>query len=51
MGKVHVRRSLQRLVACAVLLLAGTSAFAQFERSRLSGTITDSQGGVMPGSP
>lgn len=49
MGKVHVRRSLQRLVACAVLLLAGTPAFAQFERSRVSGTITDQQGGVMPG--
>ena len=49
MGKVHLRRSLQRLLACAVLLLAGTPAFAQFERSRLSGSITDSQGGVMPG--
>lgn len=49
MGKVHVRRSLQRLVACAVLLLASTPAFAQFERSRLSGTVSDSTGGVMPG--
>ena len=49
MGKVHLRRSLQRLVACAVLLLVGTPAFAQFERSRVSGTIRDQQGGVMPG--
>ncbi len=49
MGKVHVRRSLQRLLACAVLLLVGTSAFAQFERSAISGTIRDQQGGVMPG--
>jgi len=49
MGKVHVRRSLQRLLACAVLLLAGTPAFAQFERSRVAGTIRDQQGGVMPG--
>ena len=49
MGEFHVRRSLQRLVACAVLLLAGTPAFAQFERSRVSGTVTDQQGGVMPG--
>ena len=49
MGKVHVRRSLQRLLACAVLLLAGTPAFAQFERSRVAGTVRDQQGGVMPG--
>ena len=49
MGKLHVRRSLQRLLACAVLLLAGTPAFAQFERSAISGTIRDQQGGVMPG--
>ncbi len=49
MGKLYVRRSLQRLVACAALLLAGTPAFAQFERSAISGTIRDQQGGVMPG--
>ncbi len=49
MGKLHVRRSLQRLLACAVLLLAGSPAFAQFERSRVAGTIKDQQGGVMPG--
>jgi hypothetical protein len=49
MGKVHVRRSLQRLVACAVLLLASTPAFAQFERTAVAGTIRDQQGGVMPG--
>ena len=49
MGKVYVRRSLQRLLAVAMLLLAGTPAFAQFERSAISGTIRDSQGGVMPG--
>jgi hypothetical protein len=49
MGKLHVRRSLQRLVACAVLLLVGTPAFAQFERSRVAGTVKDQQGGVMPG--
>jgi hypothetical protein len=49
MGKLHVRRSLQRLLACAVLLLAGSPAFAQFERSRVAGTIRDQQGGVMPG--
>jgi hypothetical protein len=49
MGKLHVRRSLQRLLACAVLLLAGTPAFAQFERSRVAGTVRDQQGGVMPG--
>ncbi|WP_157899194.1 TonB-dependent receptor [Luteitalea pratensis] len=44
-----MRRSLQRLMACAVLLLAGSPAFAQFERSRVAGTINDQQGGVMPG--
>ncbi|HTV00026.1 MAG TPA: TonB-dependent receptor, partial [Luteitalea sp.] len=44
-----MRRSLQCLLACAVLLLAGTPAFAQFERSRVAGTIRDQQGGVMPG--
>ena len=44
MGKVHVGRSLQRLLAIAVLLLAGTPAFAQFERSAISGTILSSQG-------
>ncbi|WP_239492812.1 carboxypeptidase regulatory-like domain-containing protein [Luteitalea sp. TBR-22] len=49
MGKVHVGRSLQRLLAVAVLLLAGTPAFAQFERSAISGTVRDQQGGVMPG--
>jgi hypothetical protein len=49
MGKLHVRRSLQRLAACAVLLLVGTPAFAQFERSRVAGTVKDQQGGVMPG--
>ena len=49
MGKLHVRRSLQCLMACAVLLLAGSPAFAQFERSRVAGTIKDQQGGVMPG--
>ena len=49
MGKLHVRRSLQCLTACAVLLLAGTPAFAQFERSRVAGTVRDQQGGVMPG--
>ena len=49
MGKVHVRRSLQRLLACAVLLLASTPAFAQFERTAVAGTIRDQQGGVMPG--
>lgn len=49
MGKVHVRRSLQRLMACAVLLLASTPAFAQFERTAVAGTIRDQQGGVMPG--
>ncbi|HTV00025.1 MAG TPA: carboxypeptidase regulatory-like domain-containing protein [Luteitalea sp.] len=32
-----------------MLLLAGTPAFAQFERSRVAGTIRDQQGGVMPG--
>ncbi|BCS32777.2 hypothetical protein TBR22_A19990 [Luteitalea sp. TBR-22] len=42
-------RSLQRLLAVAVLLLAGTPAFAQFERSAISGTVRDQQGGVMPG--
>ncbi len=49
MGKLHVRRSLQCLMACAVLLLVGTPAFAQFERSRVAGTVKDQQGGVMPG--
>ena len=49
MGKLHVRRSLQRLLACAVLLLAGSPAFAQFERSRVAGTVNDQQGGVVPG--
>ena len=49
MGKLHMRRSVQRLLACAVLLLVGTPAFAQFERSRVAGTIRDQQGGVMPG--
>ncbi|WP_291983807.1 carboxypeptidase regulatory-like domain-containing protein [Luteitalea sp.] len=36
-------------MACAVLLLVGTPAFAQFERSRVAGTVKDQQGGVMPG--
>jgi hypothetical protein len=49
MGKVHVRRSLQRLLAVAMLLLVGTPAFAQFERTAVAGTIRDQQGGVMPG--
>jgi hypothetical protein len=38
------------LLLAAVFVLAGTPAWAQFERSAISGTVTDEQGGVIPGA-
>ena len=35
--------------AAALLLVTAASAFAQFDRGTLSGTIKDEQGAVMPG--
>jgi Carboxypeptidase regulatory-like domain len=45
-----LRQSSRQLVwALALTLVAAMPAFAQFERGRISGTIKDAQGGVMPG--
>lgn len=45
-----LRQSSRQLVwALALTLVAAVPAFAQFERSAISGTIKDAQGGVMPG--
>src|SRR5262252_1205553 len=38
------------LVASALVLLSGAAAFAQVDRATLSGLITDSNGGVLPGA-
>ncbi len=45
-----LRQSSRQLVwVLALTLVAALPAFAQFERGRISGTIKDAQGGVMPG--
>ena len=52
MGQALLRqRRTCRAVVWAVALLAAsaTSAFAQLDRGTISGTIKDSQGGVVPG--
>src|SRR5688572_18664771 len=48
---LHRQRSSGRVAAWALLLLvaSATSAFAQFDRGTISGTIKDAQGGVVPG--
>ena len=48
---LHLRRRLGRIAAWALVLLvaSATSAFAQFDRGTISGTIKDAQGGVIPG--
>src|SRR5262245_58090850 len=48
---LHLRRRLGRIAAWALVLLvaSATSAFAQFGRGSISGTIKDAQGGVVPG--
>ncbi len=45
------QRRVCRVAASALLLLAicATSAYAQFDRGTISGTIKDAQGGVVPG--
>lgn len=42
-------RRLSAAVVCLAVSLAGTAAFAQY-RASLSGTVTDSQGAVIPGA-
>ena len=52
MGEVlHRQRRTCRAAVWAVMLLvaSATSAFAQFDRGTVSGTIKDAQGGVVPG--
>jgi hypothetical protein len=45
-----LRQSSRQLVwVLALTLVAAVPAFAQFERGKISGTIKDAQGGVMPG--
>jgi hypothetical protein len=45
-----LRQSSRQLVwVLALTLVAALPAFAQFERGKISGTIKDAQGGVMPG--
>jgi hypothetical protein len=43
-------RLAHRLLLTAALVLAGSPAWAQFERSAVSGTVVDEQGGVIPGA-
>ena len=50
MGKGLLRRSVQCLLLMAAALCVGTPAWAQFERASISGTVTDEQGGVIPGA-
>jgi Carboxypeptidase regulatory-like domain len=46
----HQRRGVYRVISAILLLAAGsTSAYAQFDRGTISGTIKDPQGGVVPG--
>jgi hypothetical protein len=47
----HQWRALCRIgmAALVVLVLGATSAYAQFDRGTISGTIKDEQGGVVPG--
>jgi hypothetical protein len=40
---------LRSIWALALLVLGATSAYAQFDRGTISGTIKDAQGGVVPG--
>ncbi len=37
-------------LTCLLLLGAATTAFAQFDRGTISGTIKDAQGGIVPGA-
>src|SRR5215207_1675313 len=48
---LHRQRRICRRAAWALVLLvvSATSAFAQFDRGTVSGTIKDAQGGVVPG--
>jgi uncharacterized protein (DUF2141 family) len=41
---------LRTAITCVVLLGAASSAFAQFDRGTISGTVKDSQGGIVPGA-
>jgi hypothetical protein len=50
MGMGQWGRGAQRLLLAAVLVAAGSPAWAQFERSAISGTVVDEQGGVIPGA-
>ena len=43
--KVHLRV----LMCCALVAAAAAPALAQIDQGRLTGTVTDSQGGVLPG--
>jgi hypothetical protein len=44
------RRLLSLWACCAVLLLGGATAWAQVDRATVSGIITDSAGGIVPGA-
>jgi hypothetical protein len=50
MGKGLMGRAVQCLLLTAAALCVGTPAWAQFERASISGTVTDEQGGVIPGA-
>jgi hypothetical protein len=49
---LHLQRRLGRVAAWALLLLVASAAtaFAQFDRGTISGTVKDEQGGVIPGA-
>jgi hypothetical protein len=48
-GRPYHQWGWRTLLVCALSCLITTGAFAQFERSQISGVIKDDQGGVIPG--
>jgi hypothetical protein len=45
-----MRRALRTVLTTAALLAAGTAVFAQATSGRISGTVMDAQGGLLPGA-
>src|SRR5690242_4292205 len=48
-GRPYHQWGWRTLLVCALSCLITTGAFAQFERSQISGVVKDDQGGVIPG--